>query len=692
MPLTHSPTQNTILLDVSMPESTDNQLNSNVQVSNQNVTFQQQQPPLPRNRPIRFQNSGHNSSNTNNNNNSSSVHSDSPSHKNASLPSSQTSLEDNDQLHKPSKSSTPFFDAVEDALPNLQLVQSNDTVIEEEEKDKQDSIYKDAEIIPTKLEENSDILFNKDNLVRTGGYIQDKQDDKILLNKRVYRLSKNLKHRKDTQDSARSNLPFLASKHSQIMPVDMSLDSRPTNLSGNSAVFTSSKQIESRSNSPSKKRISKTTTNDGSQRRSDSATQEIKKMRETLVQNRETRKKRKSCLIDDDHVLIGNRVSEGHINFIIAYNMLTGIRVAVSRCSGVMKPLTQEDFRYTKKLAFDYHGNELTPSSQYAFKFKDYCPEVFREIRSLFGLDPADYLVSLTSKYILSELNSPGKSGSFFYYSRDYRYIIKTIHHSEHMHLRKHLKDYYTHVKNNPNTLICQFYGLHRVKMPISFQNKVKHRKIYFLVMNNLFPPHLAMDRTFDLKGSTWKRFTPVDTKLLDTDPTYRPVMKDLNWIDMEGRIKFGPEKKSIFLDQLKKDVKLLSKLNTMDYSLLLGIHYKSENNESDFEENQIMSMNPGLIRPHYFKAFEGGIRGSDENNEDIEIIYYVGIIDCLTNYSILKKLETFWRGLRHDLKIVSAIPPNDYAKRFYEFIDESVDTAPPKHFKDDPKAKRYRD
>jgi hypothetical protein len=52
-------------------------------------------------------------------------------------------------------------------------------------------------------------------------------------------------------------------------------------------------------------------------------------------------------------------------------------------------------------------------------------------------------MMSLTNKYILSEIGSPGKSGSFFYYSRDYRFIIKTIHHSEHKFMRKILKNYY---------------------------------------------------------------------------------------------------------------------------------------------------------------------------------------------------------------------------------------------------------
>jgi 1-phosphatidylinositol-4-phosphate 5-kinase len=141
-------------------------------------------------------------------------------------------------------------------------------------------------------------------------------------------------------------------------------------------------------------------------------------------------------------------------------------------------------------------GNELTPSAKYDFKFKDYAPWVFRHLRAKFKLDPADYLMSLTSKYILSELGSPGKSGSFFYFSRDYKYIIKTIHHAEHKFLRKILKDYWKHIEDNPNTLLSQFYGLHRVKIPYG-------RKIHFVVMNNLFPPHRDIHQTFDLKGST---------------------------------------------------------------------------------------------------------------------------------------------------------------------------------------------
>ena len=54
-----------------------------------------------------------------------------------------------------------------------------------------------------------------------------------------------------------------------------------------------------------------------------------------------------------------------------------------------------------------------------------------------------DYLDSLTKKIALYELRSPGKSGSFFYYSLDMRFIIKTVTEAEAEFLRSILTNYY---------------------------------------------------------------------------------------------------------------------------------------------------------------------------------------------------------------------------------------------------------
>ncbi|KAK4869794.1 hypothetical protein LT330_005518 [Penicillium expansum] len=431
---------------------------------------------------------------------------------------------------------------------------------------------------------------------------------------------------------------------------------------------------------------------------------------EAIKQRRASRRRREEE--DDERVIVGTKVDQNHVNYVTAYNMLTGIRFTVSRINAKMdRELTPADFDAKHKFSFDITGNELIPSAKYDFKFKDYAPWVFRHLRAKFRLDPADYLMSLTSKYILSELGSPGKSGSFFYFSRDYKYIIKTIHHSEHKLLRKILPEYYRHVENNPNTLISQFYGLHRVKMAYG-------RKIHFVVMNNLFPPHRDIHQTFDLKGSTIGR----DLQESDLERNPRATMKDLNWVRRNRHLECGPPKREFFIEQLKRDVVLLQRLKIMDYSLLVGIHDAGRGNEEKLRDKTLQVFQPGgnreedttpnnlmrtpsklenerkarelrmLIkreRPvpldkaaakmpdeilderkyHVFYADDGGFRATHENGQPGDEIYYLGIIDCLTHYGTTKKLENFFKGLSHDRTQISPIPPETYGERFINFI-----------------------
>jgi 1-phosphatidylinositol-4-phosphate 5-kinase len=397
---------------------------------------------------------------------------------------------------------------------------------------------------------------------------------------------------------------------------------------------------------------------------------------EHIRQKRASKRKRREDE-DEDRVVVGTKVDQNHVNWVTAYNMLTGIRFTVSRTNAKMdRELTDADFDAKHKFSFDITGNELTPSAKYDFKFKDYAPWVFRHLRGIFKLDPADYLVSLTSKYILSELGSPGKSGSFFYFSRDYKYIIKTIHHAEHKFLRKILKDYYNHVQENPNTLLSQFYGLHRVKIPYG-------RKIHFVVMNNLFPPHRDIHRTFDLKGSTIGR----DFREEDLEKNPRATLKDLNWLRRDLHLELGPTKKNAFIEQMRKDVKLMQKLHIMDYSMLIGIHDLERGNEENLREKTLKVFQPGgeaaeepqpnqLMRTpskletarkarelrqsvktqrpvpmeqtsarmpdeledskrnFFFYSDDGGFQATHEDDRPGEEIYYLGIIDCLTHVS----------------------------------------------------------
>jgi Phosphatidylinositol-4-phosphate 5-Kinase len=58
---------------------------------------------------------------------------------------------------------------------------------------------------------------------------------------------------------------------------------------------------------------------------------------------------------------------------------------------------------------------------------------------------------------------SPGKSGSVFFLSDDDRFLIKTVRREEMKMLLDFVPAYYSHVRLNSNTLLTQFYGVHRV-------------------------------------------------------------------------------------------------------------------------------------------------------------------------------------------------------------------------------------
>jgi 1-phosphatidylinositol-4-phosphate 5-kinase len=55
----------------------------------------------------------------------------------------------------------------------------------------------------------------------------------------------------------------------------------------------------------------------------------------------------------------------------------------------------------------------------------------YRNLREMFKIDTADYMISISGSDALRELSSPGKSGSIFFLSQDDRFMIKTLQKSE---------------------------------------------------------------------------------------------------------------------------------------------------------------------------------------------------------------------------------------------------------------------
>lgn len=45
----------------------------------------------------------------------------------------------------------------------------------------------------------------------------------------------------------------------------------------------------------------------------------------------------------------------------------------------------------------------------------------------------------------------------------------------------------------------------------------------------------------------------------------------------------------------------------------------------------------------------DGGFAGTDEHDNSTNYIYYLGVIDILTPYNTVKKVEHAWKSLKDD-------------------------------------------
>ncbi|KAL3814745.1 hypothetical protein ACJIZ3_016013 [Penstemon smallii] len=380
----------------------------------------------------------------------------------------------------------------------------------------------------------------------------------------------------------------------------------------------------------------------------------------------------------------GTTISKGHKNYELMLNLQLGIRHSVGRPA----PATSLDLKAT---AFDprdkvwtrfpSEGSKHTPPHQSCeFKWKDYCPLVFRTLRKLFKVDPADYMISICGNDALRELSSPGKSGSFFYLTNDDKYMIKTMKKSEVKVLKRMLPAYYKHVRSFENTLVTKFFGLHCVRL-----NGPAQKKVRFVIMGNLFCTEYAIHRRFDLKGSSHGRLTDKSESEIESTTTLKDL--DLNFIFRLQKSWYQE-----FCRQVDQDSDFLEQERIMDYSLLVGIHFReiSEsgeplNTESSLSKvrtpngNEEQSSKWEVIRlgSNIPARAELTVR-SDEGEPQLvgeptgeyyDVILVFGIIDILQDYDISKKLEHAYKSFQYDATSISAVDPRLYSKRFRDFM-----------------------
>ncbi|KAG4958954.1 hypothetical protein AAZX31_13G067500 [Glycine max] len=417
--------------------------------------------------------------------------------------------------------------------------------------------------------------------------------------------------------------------------------------------------------------------------------------------------KRNPCCFSSEVKRPGETVSKGHKNYELMLNLQLGIRYTVGKEASILRELKQGDFDPKEKFwtRFPTEGSKLTPPHQSAeFRWKDYCPVVFRHLRKLFQVDPADYMLAICGNDALRELSSPGKSGSIFYLTQDDRFMIKTVKKSEVKVLIRMLRSYYQHVSRYENSLVTKFYGVHCVK-PIGGQ------KIRFIVMGNLFCSEYPIHRRFDLKGSSHGRTTDKPEEDIDETTTLKDL--DLNFVFRVQRNWFHE-----LIKQIERDCEFLEAEKIMDYSLLVGIHFRDDNtcdkmglspfllrtgNRDTYQNEKLMrgyrfleaelqdrdrvkSGRKSLIRlgANMPARAERVARRSDfdqyttagishltpyRSGETYDVILYFGIIDILQDYDISKKLEHAYKSLQVDSTSISAVDPKLYSKRFRDFV-----------------------
>ncbi|CAG9322188.1 unnamed protein product [Blepharisma stoltei] len=350
-------------------------------------------------------------------------------------------------------------------------------------------------------------------------------------------------------------------------------------------------------------------------------------------------------------------VQWGDEDWNLILNMMLGIQKTVKAAATIPTaegPPTNDDFKEVRK-------HSLLPGQLNAqrsiCRFRDYAPLIFDRIRKFYGLEAHAYIKSLGVEKIMSSLlksefssliglMSTGKSGSFFYFSDDGKYVLKTMTREEYVFLKKILPDYYRHLIDNPNTLIPRFFGFHK----IMYKNRKQFVKRYFIVMANVFYSGYEVHMRYDLKGSTYGRET-------NPEEDYTVARKDLDFTRSQMKIKLGSMMREEFLRQVTLDCEFFEHMEIIDYSLLVGIHHLRD-------ETIPRTENAPLVEKD-----NGGTVSFDRQE-----LYFLGIIDILTFYSARKKLEHMIKGGLYGADQISCVPPSAYASRFINFITSIVE------------------
>ena len=122
-----------------------------------------------------------------------------------------------------------------------------------------------------------------------------------------------------------------------------------------------------------------------------------------------------------------------------------------------------------------------------------------------------------------------GKSPSFFFFSDNQLFMLKTMKESEFDIVMKQgfLLDYYKHITTNPDSLLMKIYGIYRIQIADS-------EPVVFLITENMVGlDKERIKRSFDLKGSILGRIEKIPENKLK-DGSGLQVLKDQNLLALK--------------------------------------------------------------------------------------------------------------------------------------------------------------
>jgi len=306
------------------------------------------------------------------------------------------------------------------------------------------------------------------------------------------------------------------------------------------------------------------------------------------------------------------------------------------------------------KQELEERGFNILPGS-----LKVYSPEVYNQIvnQDRDYLDIADSLDFKFNKEQIEDASGPGggKSGEFFFFSRDKKLILKTVPEPEMNMIRTTLERLQQHFEQNPHSLISKIYGAY------TYENTDLGLRFHFILMKNICGfPSKFVDRAYDMKGSRYDREVLKGQQIDSKAQLKGMILKDVDFEKYEQKLYLHSDLRKAFLDQIKRDSEFFRSVNLIDYSFMVFVVNKQE------AAKEIDPANDFTAKSQL---------GSMENINEPGLYYNMGIIDYLQPFNLQKRMERFLKRLKKlDRNLdTSSQHPEYYSDRFIKFIEGLV-------------------